>query len=91
MFVSLHTADPTGGDQTTHEAAFPGYARAPANPGGNTDFPESRGGAGEARFFAVGEAADGPGRLLAVGRIVPAPFTAAGITVRLRPGTYTLD
>lgn len=27
LYVSLHTADPTAGDQTTNEAAYTGYAR----------------------------------------------------------------
>ena len=29
FWFALHTADPTGGDQTTHEATYTGYARVP--------------------------------------------------------------
>ena len=36
IYISLHTADPAGGDQTTSEAAYTGYARVAVARGAGT-------------------------------------------------------
>ena len=68
--VSLHTADPgEGGNQTTNEIGYVGYARVAVarttggwdvpsggstSPAANIDFPAGTGGSGTATHFAVG-------------------------------------
>lgn len=85
LYVSLHTADPgEGGDQTTNEAAYTGYARVAVSrtSGGWTvsgnsvspvapiDFPICTGTPGAAiTHFAVGTAASGAGKLLYSGTV----------------------
>jgi hypothetical protein len=69
LHVSLHTADPSAGNQTTSEIAYTGYARVAVarsgagwtvsgdhvNPAANIDFPISAGGAGgTVTHFGVG-------------------------------------
>lgn len=69
LYVSLHTADPSAGDQTTSEIAYTDYARVAVarsgagwgitsdhvNPIANIDFPISAGGAGgTVTHFGIG-------------------------------------
>jgi len=80
LYVSLHTADPSGGDQTTSEAAYTSYARqaVPRNTGGSgwqvtgstvdnealITFPEATGGSETITHFGIGTDSSGAGTLL---------------------------
>ena len=102
LYVSLHTADPgEGGDQTTSEIAYTGYARVAVarstggwtvtnnsvSPAANIDFPVGTGGAGVATHFGVGTAGAGAGKLLYKGTITPNITCGNGVTPRLTTST----
>lgn len=91
--VSLHSAYPgVGGDQTTGEISYTGYARVAVarsgsgwtvtgnsvSPVAQINFGQCTGGTATASFFAVGTAASGAGKLLHFGPIGTklGPFTA---------------
>lgn len=74
LYVALHTASPgVGGDQTTNEVAYTGYARVAvprdgtrwtvadlvATLVGDIDFPKCTGGSATATHFSIGRAASG--------------------------------
>ncbi len=93
LYVSLHTADPAGGDQTTTEAAYTGYARvAVARTAGgwtcvagavsNTaavTFPVGTAGGEHVTYFAIGTAATAAGKLLYTGEVTPHLDTGIGV------------
>jgi hypothetical protein len=99
LHVSLHTADPgDGGDQTTSEIGYTGYARVAVargagwtvagnsvSPAAAITFPVGTGGGGTATHFGVGTAAAGAGKLLYSGTVTPNIVCGAGIT----PGLTT--
>lgn len=102
LHLSLHTGDPgEGGDQTTNECAYTGYARAAVNrnSGGFTvsgssvtltsavDFPAATGGSETATHFAIGTASGGAGKILYKGAISPTISISNGVTPRLGTGT----
>lgn len=78
LYASLHTGDPSAGDQTTSEAAYTGYARvavartsggwtitgASASPAALIGFGACTAGGGTYTHFAVGSAASGAGKVL---------------------------
>src|SRR5688500_6961057 len=94
LCVSLHTGDPgEGGDQTTNEIAYTGYARVAVarttggwtvtgnsvSPVANIDFGEMTAGAGgTATHFAVGTASSGAGKVLYKGPLTPNIAVAVG-------------
>ena len=95
LYVSLHTADPgEGGDQTTSEAAYTGYARVAVarTSGGWTvaanavenaaavTFPAGTGGSGTATYFAVGTASSGAGKILYSGALTASLVMGSGVT-----------
>ena len=94
LYVSLHTADPAGGDQTTNEAAYTGYARVAvartaagwacvAGAVSNTaavTFPVGTGGGEHVTHFAVGTSSAGAGKLLYTGETTPHLDTGIGVT-----------
>jgi hypothetical protein len=96
LYVSLHTADPgEGGDQTTSEISYTGYARVAVarssagwtvtgnsvSPTANVTFPASTGGTGgTVTFFGIGTAASGAGKLLYSGAVSPTIAVANGVT-----------
>ena len=84
-WFSLHTGDPSGGNQATHEATYAGYARArAANDAFSVAFPEATGGGGHMTHFAVGTDATGEGKILCCGEIVPVGLTVSqGVTPEL--------
>lgn len=108
LYVSLHTADPgEGGDQTTSETAYTGYARVAVartsggwtvtansvSPVANIDFGECTASAGGAiTHFGIGTAASGAGKLLYSGTVTPNITMAVGVIPRLKTtSTITED
>lgn len=103
LYCSLHTASPSGGSQTTSEAAYPSYARvAVARTSGGfgvsgaiaslvalTSFPASTGSPSETHtHFCYGTASSGTGKQLFWGTITPnITMNAAGITPQLTTST----
>jgi hypothetical protein len=104
LYLSLHTSDPgEGGDQTTNEATYTGYARvavARSSAGwtvsggsvtlaANADFPIGGGGSGTVTHFGVGtvDLATGAGKLMYSGTVTPNIITGSGITPRLTTAT----
>jgi hypothetical protein len=82
LYLSLHTASPgTGGNQTTSECAYTGYARvavarttggwtvsgASGTPVSTISFPACTGGTETATYAAIGTAATGTGKILYFG------------------------
>jgi hypothetical protein len=95
FFVSLHTADPgAGGNQTTNEATYTGYAReavvrsvAGFTVSGDTvsnaatmQFDECTAGSNTITHFAVGTAASGAGTILYSAPLNSTRTISAGIT-----------
>jgi len=98
LHVSLHTADPgEGGDQTTSEASYTGYARVAVarstsgwvvtnnsvSPAAIISFPPCTGGTSTVTHFAVGTAASGAGKVLYKGAVSPTVSVASGVTPQL--------
>jgi hypothetical protein len=108
LFVSLHTGDPgEGGDQTSNETAYTGYARVSVarsgsgwtvtansvSPVANIDFGECTASpGGNITHFAVGTATSGAGKLLYSGTVSPNIAMAVGVIPRLKTtSTITED
>lgn len=105
LYLSLHTADPSGGNQTTSEVAYTSYARVAVvrtgsgwsvtgnvvSPTSSIAFPAATGGSGTATYAAVGTAASGSGKVLVAGPITPNIPYSTGTTPTLDVGsTITL-
>lgn len=86
LYVSLHTADPTAGDQTTNEISYTGYSRVAVarTSGGFTVAADSvspaaaiifgamtAGAGGTVTHFAIGTLASGAGKILYAGTVTP--------------------
>ncbi len=83
LYISLHTADPTSGDQTLNETNYVGYARVPVArtsdgwtvSGGSVTnnitiyFPICTGGASTVNWVGVGTSSSGAGELLYSGQL----------------------
>jgi hypothetical protein len=94
LFVSLHTADPSAGDQTTSEATYTSYARVAvvrtssgwtvsSNLAENTaavTFPAATGGTNTITFFAIGTLTSGTGKILYAGALTASLAVSNGIT-----------
>ncbi len=96
LYVSLHTADPSAGNQTTSEATYTSYARvavarttggwtvsgATVNPVATITFPQCTGGSNTITYFAIGTASSGTGKILYSGQITtPGGGIAVSTTV----------
>jgi len=106
LYVSLHTADPSGGNQNTNEVAYTGYARVAvtrANNSGwtvagnnavnaaNITFPQATGGNNTAAFFGIGENNTGTGGLLFYSGALTANLTIVnGITPQFGAGNASI-
>lgn len=106
LYVSLHTANPISGNQTTSEAAYTGYARQPLarSSGGFTvtgevitlaagtlSFPIGTAGGETCTYAAIGSLVSGTGKLLAVGALSPSLVTGNTITPQIDgTSTFTL-
>ena len=106
LFLSLHTADPgEGGNQSTSEVAYTGYARVGVarsgagftrtgnsiSPAANVDFGTCTAGTATATHFGIGVAGSGTGTLLYKGAITPTIAIAAGVTPRLTTATAVTE
>jgi len=102
LYVSLHTADPgVGGNQTTSEATYTGYARqavARTSAGFTVSgtsatltaavvFPTATGGSETETFVAIGTGASGTGKILYRGPITPSLSVTSGVAPQLTTGT----
>lgn len=103
LYVGLHTADPgEGGDQTTSECAYTGYARQAVarsgagfvrtgnqiNPAAPVQFPIGTAGGGvPATHFSIGTALAGAGKLLYSAPITPNIMTGVGVAPLLDAAT----
>jgi hypothetical protein len=98
LYISLHTADPTaGGDQTSNEATYAGYARAAvarsgagwivtggsASPAAPISFGACTGGSNTITHWAIGTAAGGAGLILYSGTVSPNIAVSAGVSPQL--------
>lgn len=94
LYVSLHTGDPSAGNQTTNEVSYTSYARVAvartsggwtvsgnsASPASNISFPACTGGSATASYFAVGTASSSTGKVLYSGAITPNISISSGVT-----------
>jgi hypothetical protein len=102
LFVALHTADPSSGDQTTSEAAYPGYARVAqartssgwtvsgnvVSPPADIVFPTAGAGASETEtFFSVGVAGTGASKIMFSGPLTPNISVASGTAPKVKAST----
>lgn len=97
LFLSLHTADPVAGDQTTSEATYTSYARVAIartaggwtvaagslSPVATISWPAGTGGAGTVTHFGIGTLTSGAGKLLYCGTVTPNIVTGNGVTPQL--------
>lgn len=94
LYLSLHTASPgVGGNQTTNEAAYTGYARQAVSrtsggfsvSGGvatlaaNVTFPTPTGGSETETYLGIGLSSSGAGTLLYFGPLTPSITIAVGV------------
>ena len=106
LHVSLHTADPgEGGDQTTSEATFTGYARQAVSRDAlgwdvagdlvsnaeDVDFPLCTGGSNAITHFGIGTAASGAGTLLFKGALTNPLAVSNGITPSFAAGALQIQ
>lgn len=95
LYIALHTASPAvGGNQSTNEAAYTGYARVAVvrSSSGWTvsgdaysnaaaiNFPACTGGSETETYFSVGTAASGTGEVLLFGSLTSSLAVSSGIT-----------
>jgi hypothetical protein len=102
LFLSLHTASPSGAGQTTSEAAYTSYARVSvARTSGGftistntaalvalTSFPAATGGSETETHFGVGTLTSGAGKLLFWGTISPNIVVSSGVTPQLTTAAF---
>jgi hypothetical protein len=102
-FLSLHTSTPgAGGDQTSNEISYTGYARVavartsggwtvtanPATLTSTVSWPQMTAGAGgTATFVGLGKSSTGAGELVLFGAISPTIPVSNGVTPQLTPST----
>lgn len=106
LYLALHTADPgEGGDQTTSEISFTGYARravtrdntgftvsaAVVSLAADATFGPCTAGSGVATHFSIGTASSGGGKILYSGTITPNLTIANGTTAVLSAGTIVTE
>lgn len=98
LYVSLHTSDPgEGGDQTTNETAYGGYARQSVarssgawtvtgnsvSPAATISFPQATSGTATITHAGIGTASAGAGVLLYSGAVTPNISVSTGVTPQL--------
>jgi len=103
IYVSLHTADPgVGGNQTTSEAAYTGYARQAVarttggwsisgeqiSPVSNINFPSATAGSETETYVGLGTALSGAGELLYRLPLTSAIVISGGVTPVLTPSSF---
>lgn len=97
IYVSLHTADPTTGNQSTSEAAYTSYARVAVLrsasgwtllsntivPLATINFPAATGGSETEQYAGLGSVSSGAGLLFFAGSISPTLAVSNGVTPSL--------
>jgi hypothetical protein len=97
VYVALHSADPTAGNQTTSEVAYTGYSRVSVartsggwtvtsnsvSPTATISFPLCTGGTGTGAYWSVGVASSGTGQILWAGAVTPSIAISNGVTPTL--------
>lgn len=101
VYVSLHTADPSSGNQSTSETTYTGYARqavarttggwtvtgASCSPVANIVFPVSTGGTPTITNFATGTLASGTGVIFDAGTVTPNIVVSTSVSQTLTTGS----
>jgi len=102
LYVSLHTADPGSGNQSTNEISYTGYARIAVNRNsggwvvtGNVVSPAAditfgimtAGAGGTVTHAAVGTAISGTGKILYKGTLTPNIAVLVGVTPKISSGS----
>lgn len=101
LYWSLHTADPSAGNQTTSEAAYTSYARVAAArtssgftvstntvvPFATVGFPAATGGSETETYAGIGTLTSGAGVILYAGSISPTIVVSNGVTPQLTTAT----
>jgi hypothetical protein len=97
LYASLHTADPSAGNQTTSEAAYTSYARVAVArsssgwtvstntvvPVATISFPAATGGSETETYAGIGTLVSTAGKLLFAGAISPTIAVSNGVTPQL--------
>ena|SRR5687768_1268097 len=107
LYISLHTANPESGNQTTSETAYTGYARLPlvrstsgwtvtgssVSPVSAVEFGECTASPGaQIQYAAIGTALSGTGKILYSGLLSTAITMAVGVAPRIKTtSTITED
>jgi hypothetical protein len=101
IYVSLHTADPSSGNQTTSETTYTSYARqavartsggwtvtgASCSPVANIVFPISTGGTPTISYFATGTVVSGTGKIFDAGTVTPNITVSTSVSQTLTTGS----
>jgi len=101
IYWSLHTADPSAGNQTTNEVSYTGYARQAVartsggftvtgnsvSPVANVVFPVSTSGTPTATNFATGTASSGTGKVIDAGTVTPSIVVSTSVVQTLTTGS----
>lgn len=105
LFVALHTADPSAGNQNTNEVTYTSYARvaiartsggwtvtgASVSPAATISFPAGTGGSGTATHFSIGTLTSGAGKILYSGTVTPNIVTGNGVTPQLTTASTAVE
>jgi len=106
LYVALHTADPSAGNQQTSETTYTSYARVAVartsggwsvtanvvNPVATVSFPAGTGGSGTVTHWSVGTATTGgAGKVLWSGPVSPNIIVGNGITPQLTPASTVTE
>lgn len=104
LYISLHTANPAGGNQTTSEAAYTSYARVAVvrtSSGwtvtsnevvneGTVTFPAATGGSETETYFGIGTLTSGSGVLMYYGQLTSSLAVSNGITPQAGASALTV-
>lgn len=102
LYLSMHTASPSGTGQTTSEAGYTSYARvavartsggfavsgATANLVALTSMVAATGGSETETHYGIGTGSSGAGKLLFWGTITPNIVVSSGVTPQLTTATF---
>lgn len=101
IYWSLHTADPSAGNQSTSEVSYTGYARqavartsggytvtgASVSPVANVVFPVSTSGTPTVTNFATGSLVSGTGKVIDAGTVTPNIVVSTSVVQTLTTGS----
>ncbi len=104
LYISLHTADPNAGNQTTSEATYTGYARQPVARSGSgwsrtanvisnaaaITFPQATGGSDTLTHVGIGSAVSGSGNLHMSGALNSSLAVSTNVQPQFAIGALTV-